>query len=283
MAKDEDARASAGLAASDGDWGLARCGRPPRRGTPCKRTPVAWRSDWPEPQEPGACYVHMPDTDRRAQVRHIAADERKFARKRDQAEPACWSWLVPATGTGSGMDTLLPGTDGWEFLANWQDGRCAICGSSPKALVTDHDHLIGLVRGLLCHSCNAVEGHTGEGGKGIIASYRLRHPAMILGLTVPYVDPWTGQVSEHRTEGFDPWQDTPPGNCWRCYAGPSQPCECLPAFRLNPRSVLTSILAVFLTARAVGIKDARRMYGGYISDPLHRAADHFVRDLLLRP
>jgi hypothetical protein len=193
MAKNEDARSSAGLAASAGYWGLARCGRPTRRGTPCKRRPAEWHSDWPEPQEPGACYVHMPDADRRAQVRHVVADERKFGRKRDQAEPACWSWPAPAAGTGNGMDTLLPGTDEWEFLASWQDGRCAICGSSPKTLVTDHDHLTGLVRGLLCYSCNAVEGHAGEGSKGMIASYRRRHPAIILGLTVPYVDPWTGQ------------------------------------------------------------------------------------------
>jgi hypothetical protein len=47
--------------------------------------------------------------------------------------------------------------------------------------------------------------------------------------------------------------------------------------------VFAAILAVFLTSRAVGIEDARRMYGGYISDPLPRAEDHFVRDLLLRP
>jgi len=225
----------------------------------------------------------MPDADRRAQVRHIAADERKLARKRDQAEPACWSWPAPAAGTGSGTGTLSPGTDGLEFLANWQDGRCAICGSSPKALVTDHDHLTGLVRGLLCQSCNTAEGYAGECSKGMIASYRRRHPAMILGLAVPYVDPWTGQATGHRTEGFDPWQDTPPGHCWRCYAGPSQPCDCLPAFRLNPRLVIAAVLAVFLTARAAGIKDARRMYGSYIPDPLPSAEDHFVRDLLLRP
>ena len=40
------------------------------------------------------------------------------------------------------------------FLEVEQDGRCAICGTGEIRLVIDHDHHTGLIRGLLCNSCN---------------------------------------------------------------------------------------------------------------------------------
>jgi len=41
-------------------------------------------------------------------------------------------------------------------LTRLQSGRCAICGDPPgkRGLHLDHDHLTGIVRGLLCHRCN---------------------------------------------------------------------------------------------------------------------------------
>jgi hypothetical protein len=46
-----------------------------------------------------------------------------------------------------------------------QGGLCAICGNPQipsRRLAVDHDHQSGLVRGLLCHYCNAGIGHFGD-------------------------------------------------------------------------------------------------------------------------
>jgi hypothetical protein len=43
--------------------------------------------------------------------------------------------------------------DAWEALYKQQEGRCALCGIEPIKH-TDHSHITGKVRGLLCHWCN---------------------------------------------------------------------------------------------------------------------------------
>lgn len=50
--------------------------------------------------------------------------------------------------------------DQYKYLMEVQKGRCAICNSVPskKALDIDHNHLTGLVRGLLCFTCNSALG-----------------------------------------------------------------------------------------------------------------------------
>jgi hypothetical protein len=54
--------------------------------------------------------------------------------------------------------------------------------------VLDHDHETGLIRGLLCRSCNGLEPHDG----GLFQKYRDRSPAQILGVRLRYFDPWRG-------------------------------------------------------------------------------------------
>ncbi|MEU6093111.1 endonuclease domain-containing protein [Streptomyces sp. NPDC047085] len=44
----------------------------------------------------------------------------------------------------------------WWRLWGQQEGRCATCSGPPQ--VIDHDHVTGLVRGLLCYECNTAEG-----------------------------------------------------------------------------------------------------------------------------
>lgn len=44
-----------------------------------------------------------------------------------------------------------------------QDGKCAVCGKTQqRAFDVDHDHATGIVRGLLCTSCNRMIGHAGD-------------------------------------------------------------------------------------------------------------------------
>lgn len=46
-----------------------------------------------------------------------------------------------------------------------QNGRCAICKRpepADKLFDVDHDHITGVVRGLLCTSCNRMIGHAGD-------------------------------------------------------------------------------------------------------------------------
>ncbi|MFH9579157.1 endonuclease domain-containing protein [Streptomyces globisporus] len=89
------------------------------------------------------------------------------------------------------------------ILARWQDGRCAVCGKVSD-LVCDHDHGTGLVRGWLCRSCNTLEGTNLEPDT-IFARYRERHPAEILGLSLRYLDPVTGEYAQPRGEALVDW------------------------------------------------------------------------------
>jgi len=51
--------------------------------------------------------------------------------------------------------------DEFQALQEKQDHRCAVCGEIAK-LVVDHNHSTGLVRGLLCSSCNRALGYAKE-------------------------------------------------------------------------------------------------------------------------
>jgi hypothetical protein len=48
--------------------------------------------------------------------------------------------------------------DDYRGMWQQQSGRCAICNVYTSELVIDHNHKSGVVRGLLCHSCNVAIG-----------------------------------------------------------------------------------------------------------------------------
>lgn len=53
----------------------------------------------------------------------------------------------------------------YKRMLDEQEGRCAICARPEpehRMFDVDHDHATGVVRGLLCTSCNRVLGHAGD-------------------------------------------------------------------------------------------------------------------------
>lgn len=54
----------------------------------------------------------------------------------------------------------------YAILITSTDGKCEIC-LRQKRLVIDHDHETGIVRGILCHGCNAALGIFGDTASGV--------------------------------------------------------------------------------------------------------------------
>lgn len=60
----------------------------------------------------------------------------------------------------------------YDKLVEQQEGKCAICGRVPDRLVVDHSHETGVVRGLLCRTCNAALGIFNDDPAVVIAAAR---------------------------------------------------------------------------------------------------------------
>ena len=98
-------------------------------------------------------------------IRKTLAKKRAFTPRlrRRREKPRLQKTLFPGLDKRAGY---LKGRFGLSLAAHdrlllAQDGRCAICRRTPtrRVLDVDHRHGDGLVRGLLCSSCNMGIGH----------------------------------------------------------------------------------------------------------------------------
>lgn len=99
-----------------------------------------------------------------------------------QGIPSCHAWEVPV----GEVPVHLSATDA---LRRWQAGACAMCSASRSRLLVDHCHKSGLIRGLLCASCNTAEVHSDAES---FAAYRARPPSVLLGVEERYGSAWDG-------------------------------------------------------------------------------------------
>lgn len=170
------------------------------RRTPADERCRSARMYWPQVIQlpnPQSCRGHLTDSERaayaddqpRREVEAFVAWELPRAMLYS-SDPACWSWEPFTLGNG------------WR---EWHQGRCAICGGR-CTLVEDHDHKTGMMRGLLCRSCNTLEG---LGYGGVWERYRRRNPALICGVRERYWNPFLKEFAEPAPPPPDPWTHNP--------------------------------------------------------------------------
>jgi hypothetical protein len=156
-------------------------------GRPCK----AQASRWPRDVDgnPQLCGRHLPVPLREIRDAGFTELERRRVERLDARTPDCWSWpVVELNDRGDEWALLM-------MFRDWHFGRCAVCSYRAPRLVEDHDHDSGLVRGLLCPSCNGLEPYD----DGLFGKYRERSPAQILGVRLRYSNPFHGWAQPRDT------------------------------------------------------------------------------------
>jgi hypothetical protein len=112
-----------------------------------------------------------------------------FGQPASPSAPACWAWDKACwicLDVPQPCDHHLPLWRLWIFHA----GSCGICGLETEAggLYHDHDHRTGLLRGLLCRSCNTIEGQAGGWLLPRFIAWRELPSAALLDIEIYYAD-----------------------------------------------------------------------------------------------
>ena len=101
-------------------------------------------------------YNALPSTKERKAARDTSPEARAAARARSQDAAAKERKRLLQKKRRTGFTEELV-----QILLLKQDGCCAICSTpfvDPKKIKSDHCHSTNSPRGLLCHSCNIIEG-----------------------------------------------------------------------------------------------------------------------------
>lgn len=114
-----------------------------------------------------------PEEDR-AKARRYYAKHREEIRKRGEKHRASGRPRDNELRRKYGLDLRQ-----WMAKLAEQGGLCAICRMRP-ATDTDHSHETGVVRGLLCSSCNKLLGYAGDDADVLLAAveYLARYSAL---------------------------------------------------------------------------------------------------------
>jgi hypothetical protein len=106
----------------------------------------------------------MTEEERRAEKR--AYNQKYYAGNRDNLKAKQREWRVNNKDAAAAGDRKRKyGLDPVQFAAmlSAQNNSCAICfateAKGPGTFHVDHCHTSGVIRGLLCHSCNVGLGH----------------------------------------------------------------------------------------------------------------------------
>lgn len=123
----------------------SRCGLRPRRISPKSGKSHSF------------CNLCNNETRRQSDERTRAADPEGFAQRRREVH-AKWRaankvQLAAYARMAKFRDRYGITLEDFDRMSTMQDGKCLIC-QQVRALVVDHDHGTGLVRGLLCSRCN---------------------------------------------------------------------------------------------------------------------------------
>jgi hypothetical protein len=128
-------------------------------------------------------------------------------RPTDRPQPAYLQWQHNSERSDQDA-SVLEGSEGLRELHHWQEARCAMCGFEDDKIVMDHCHESGLIRGLLCHSCNLNESSNDSLRWKI---YRKFPPTMFLNVKIFYNDfsSWGPKECLFSKEGIDtPWWES---------------------------------------------------------------------------
>jgi hypothetical protein len=160
-------------------------------------------------------------------------------------------------------------------LHAFQKNRCAICGRNDNNLQMDHCHESGFIRGLLCRSCNVMEG---KSDFPEYEAYRNIYPTKILNLKLLYrkYASWNSSIPWFNESelNVDEWSDE---KCYKIVAKMTRShmvnLQWLSYDEFN--KVIEKALNGAIQKGAERMSDTTQINNGLVGKYVHRYADDY--------